>query len=252
MQRPINGIENTNWSEEGFHDQTLRQVVRVSAGGTKLRIRLSNAYGTTALRLAEATVTRVNDGAPRRLQFGDVPAGGTAASAPVDLRIEPLDRLTVPLSFTDKTGPATFHSIASATSYRGSSDSSSSWYFLTGVDVGGSVPAVVTLGDSITDGGLSTQDADKRYPDLVAERLVAAGRPMGVLNAGIGGNRVLNDSVCFSVCFGEKATARFRRDMIDQPGVRTAIVLLGINDIGLSVHDFPPCTVPIPRSPPRS
>jgi lysophospholipase L1-like esterase len=86
----------------------------------------------------------------------------------------------------------------------------------------------VTFGDSITDGAFSTPDANNRYPDELAERLVAAGRRLGVLNAGIGGNRILADSPGL----GERATARFARDALDQPGVRTVIVLEGINDIG--------------------
>ncbi|WP_205315528.1 SGNH/GDSL hydrolase family protein [Nonomuraea lactucae] len=94
--------------------------------------------------------------------------------------------------------------------------------------------AVVALGDSITDGSSSAPDADNRYPDELAERLAAAGRPMGVLNAGIGGNRLLHDTPGF----GERATARFRRDVLEQPGVRTVIVLIGINDTGASEGGF--------------
>ncbi|GAA0930625.1 SGNH/GDSL hydrolase family protein [Nonomuraea longicatena] len=259
MQRPRSGFENLNWSEEGFHDHTLRQVVRLGAGGAQLRVRLSNLYGTAPLRPAGATVARAGEGAAivpgtvRILRFGGaVPAGGTATSEPVELPVEPQDRLAVTLYFDAPTGPATCHSIACATTYRACGDrhsardfreTSHSWYYLNGVEVSGRVPAVVTLGDSITDGALSTPDADHRYPDLLAARLRAAGRPMVVLNAGIGGNRVLNDSVCF----GERAVSRFRRDVAAQPGARTVIVQLGTNDIGLSEQDFPPCTVPNPE-----
>jgi lysophospholipase L1-like esterase len=98
--------------------------------------------------------------------------------------------------------------------------------------------AVVAFGDSLTDGSFSTPNADNRYPDELAERLVTAGRPLGVLNAGIGGNRVLTDAPGF----GEKATARFQRDALERPGVRTVIVLEGINDIGMGEAAGTPVT----------
>jgi lysophospholipase L1-like esterase len=143
-----------------------------------------------------------------------------------------------------------FHPFAIATSYRAGGDhlfdragdafgeTSQSWYLLSGVDVTGPAPhrdrgTVVAFGDSITDGSLSTPDANNRYPDELAERLVAAGRRLGVVNAGIGGNRVLTDAEGL----GERATARFRRDALDQPGVRTVIVLEGVNDLGLGLGD---------------
>jgi lysophospholipase L1-like esterase len=93
---------------------------------------------------------------------------------------------------------------------------------------------VVAFGASVTDGINSTPGADNRYPDELAERLVAAGTPMGVLNAGISGNMLLTDSPCYA---GDKGVARFSRDVLDQPGVRTAIVMEGLNDIGLGGKD---------------
>src|SRR5690606_14961367 len=120
-------------------------------------------------------------------------------------------------------------------------ETTESTYFLSGVDVAGFGPrertAVVTLGASITDGVGGTNDADNRHPDELAERLVHAGKSMGVLNAGLSGNRVLNDSTCF----GERALDRFERDVLDQTGVSTVIVLEGINDIGFSEVDGYPC-----------
>jgi lysophospholipase L1-like esterase len=97
---------------------------------------------------------------------------------------------------------------------------------------------VVAFGDSITDGSLSTPDANNRYPDELAERLVAAGRPTGILNAGIGGNRLLSDAPGF----GERGVARFQRDVLSQPRVRTTIVLEGINDIGMGEAAGTPVT----------
>lgn len=259
VQRPSPGFE-PNWSLDGFAAQTVRQVVRVSVGGSRLRIHLSNAYGTTPLHVAGATIARAGPGASvqwgslRPLTFGyfrsvEVPAAGSVVSDAIGLRTSPLERLTITMYFAEPTGPATFHSVATATSYRAAgnelddtggafTDTSHSWYYLEGVDTWRVPPrrdAVVAFGDSLTDGALSTVDSNNRYPDELAERLVAAGHPRAVLNAGIGGNRVLTDSPCF----GEKALTRFRRDVLDQPGVRTVIVLEGINDIGFSELDAP-------------
>jgi lysophospholipase L1-like esterase len=243
-----------NWSA-GFDDQSLRQVVRVSRGGSALRIRVSNVFGTGPLRLAGASIGRAGEGAAvrpgtlRPLRFDralwtTVPAGREVTSDAVELRVAPLDRFAVTLYFATPTGPATFHPFALATTYRASGnhvldqgggafgETSESSFFLSGVEVSGQHRgdrgAVVAFGDSITDGSFSTPDADNRYPDELAERLLAAGRPMGVLNAGIGGNQVLTDAAGF----GERATARFQRDALDQPGVRTVIVLEGVNDLG--------------------
>jgi lysophospholipase L1-like esterase len=152
-----------------------------------------------------------------------------------------LDRLTVSLYFADPTGPATFHGNAQSTIYRATGDqrfaqngsafteTTQSFYYLTGIDVL-ILPrrsAVVTFGDSITEGAASTPDANNRYPDELAERLRASGRPLTVLNAGLSGNRLLRDSPCF----GESALHRFERDVLDRPGVRTVIVSGALNDI---------------------
>ncbi|MFD9033708.1 SGNH/GDSL hydrolase family protein [Streptomyces sp. NPDC059567] len=252
----------TNWSTDGFSDHTVRQVVRVTTGGTKARIELSNRYGTTPLKITGATVARtaeggaVQAGSVRRLSFGGersatVPAGGTALSDGVPFKVEALESLTVTLYLAGPTGPATFHHFAGATSYRAKGDhrsdtsgsafteTSTSWYYLSGVEVsGGQAPrrnGVVTFGDSITDGVGGTNDADNRYPDELAERFAAAGKPRSVLNHGIGGNQVTNDWEWA----GEKAVARFKKDVLTERGVGTVILLEGINDFGGSNPDFP-------------
>ncbi|SFO94954.1 Lysophospholipase L1 [Amycolatopsis arida] len=257
-----------NWSVEGFTDQSVRQVVRTSTGGVAPRIRLANTYGDTPLRLTGASVGKAGDGAAvhpgtlRPVTFrgslsATVPAGAELTSDPVPLPVAPLERLSITLYFATPTGPATFHERATATSYRARGDhrfdrsaaafteTSESWYFLSGVEVvaPGGRDAVATFGDSITDGVGSTVDADNRYPDELAERLVAARRPLAVLNAGISGNRVLNDSTCF----GEDALSRFHRDVLDEPRVRTVIVLEGINDILFSEFGTEPCMLPNPE-----
>ncbi|WP_336207098.1 SGNH/GDSL hydrolase family protein [Nonomuraea sp. LPB2021202275-12-8] len=257
--RAGNEWEGANWSPSGFAQQSVRQVVRVSAGGSRVRIRLSNLYGTGPLRLAGATIARaaeaaaVRPGTARVLRFrgsqaATIPAGRVATSDAVPLATRPLEKLTVTLYFAEPTGPATFHEGGLTTSYLATGDrrfdldgrafagaTSHSWYFLAGVDVGGRVKgSVVAFGDSITDGAITTPGADNRYPDELAERLVAAGKHVGVVNAGINGNMLLADSPCFA---GEKGLARFERDALGQPGVRTVIVLEGINDIGLGGKD---------------
>ncbi|MFE0146448.1 SGNH/GDSL hydrolase family protein [Nonomuraea sp. NPDC059007] len=253
-QRP--GVNYTpNWSREGFSQQTVRQVVRVSVGGVAARVRLSNVYGTTPLKVAGATVARTADGAAVRrgslrhltvngARAFTVPAGAEIASDLVPLPVEALGSLTVTLYLAEPTGPATYHAQAIAPSYRASGDhradvggaafteTTVSWYYLSGVDVIGGTHrrGVVAFGDSLTDGYGSTPGADNRYPDELAERLAAVGRPRAVLNQGIGGNRVTVDSAQL----GDKGTSRFRRDALGQPGVGTVIVLEGINDIGMS------------------
>ncbi|MFI2368571.1 SGNH/GDSL hydrolase family protein [Streptomyces sp. NPDC018833] len=244
-----------NWSTQGFSDHTLRQVVRVSTGGTKARIELSNRYGTTPLRITGATVARtagggaVRAGSVRPLSFGKgrsvtIPAGGTARSDGVPFPVRALESVTVTLYLAGPTGPATFHHFAGATSYRAQGDHRSdlagsafketaeSWYYLSGVEVSGGLAArrdgVVTFGDSITDGVGAGTNTDNRYPDELAERFAAAGHPRSVLNHGIGGNQVTNDTVWA----GEKGTTRFALDALSEPNVGTVVVLEGINDFG--------------------
>ncbi|GAA4964561.1 lysophospholipase L1-like esterase [Nonomuraea thailandensis] len=260
-QRASTGFE-PNWSEEGFSGQSVRQVVRLTTAGSSLRIRLSNDYGPSAVHLTAATVAHAGQGASvrpgsvRRLTFdgassADLPAHGSLASDPVPLRVQPFQSVAVTLYFAGTTGPATFHSQAYATSYRAQGDHAAdtaatafaqathSWYYLSGIDVtggqGAKRNAVVTFGDSITDGFGSTNDANGRYPDELAEQLAAKGRARPVLNAGIGGNLVLNDSAWY----GDHSAARFRRDVLDQPGVGTVVVLQGVNDLGFSESDTP-------------
>lgn len=260
VQQPSADVWYPTWAEKGFANHSVRQAVRVTAAGSTVRIRLSNAYGAAPLRLTGASVGKAGTGAAvqagtlRTLTFAhsasvDIPTGGHAASDPVRLAVNPGDRLTVTLYFQGDTGPSTYHNLAQATTYRASGDhtrdpgagafakTNSSWFYLSGVDVRGDGDAVATFGDSITDGYGATLDADNRYPDALARRL-SGQRP--VLNLGIAGNRLLNDSACL----GERGLTRFRWDVLDQPGVKTVIVLEGINDILLGLQDPTPCTTP--------
>ncbi|WP_407288675.1 GDSL-type esterase/lipase family protein [Streptomyces sp. BP-8] len=261
VQRPSEGFHK-NWALEGFADQTVRQVVRVTGAGTSARVRLSNRYGTAPLEITGATLARtdegpaVQDGTERRLTFGGapsalIPPGGELYSDAAEVTAAPFDSLTVSLYFARPTGPTTFHAQAYATAYRAEGDrlaasdpavfseTTVSWYHLAAVELADGGPArrdtVVVFGDSITDGFASTVDGNHRYSDALAERLAERGTPRPVLNQGIGGNLLLNDSAWF----GERAVDRFRRDVLDQPGVRSVVALVGLNDIGFSEVDLP-------------
>ncbi|GLZ76718.1 SGNH hydrolase [Actinorhabdospora filicis] len=249
-----------NWSLTGFADQTLRQELRLTEGGSRLRIELSNVYGDRPLKVAGATVGlagpggSVVPGTVRTLTFGGrssvaVAAGRELMSDAANLRTAALDRISVTLYFKEATGPATFHEAASDLAYVAGGDrrystkslgtqTSHSSYFLSGAEVSGHGPrrqSIVTFGDSITDGVGSAQGADNRYPDKLAERL---GGRYGVLNAGISGNQVLADSPLY----GESGLHRFERDALGQPGVRTVVLLEGVNDIGMSGWTGTPVT----------
>ncbi|MFI6893021.1 SGNH/GDSL hydrolase family protein [Streptomyces sp. NPDC050256] len=264
-QRPSSSFQK-NWSQEGFRDHTLRQTVRVTAPGGQLRIRLSNRYGTSSLHITAATVARPGtgpaevSGSARPVTFhgrasASIPVGGDLAGDPVALPVDRLGEVTVTLYLRDRTGSATFHDQAYATSYLADGDhttdtggaaftrTSASLYYLTDVEVRGSAgtapPArrgtVAAFGDSITDGFGSTTDADNRWPDELAENLAATGAPRPVLNAGIGGNLLVHDTAWF----GDSAWSRFERDVLDKPGVSTVVLLGGLNDIGYSEIDLP-------------
>jgi lysophospholipase L1-like esterase len=237
----------------GFSDETIRQTIRLSSGGSRIRIRLSNQYGTGLLHVTGATIAEAPAGAAarpgtmrpltfRRARSITIPAGQVTASDAAALPVTPLESLTITLYFTGTTGPSTFHEDGLTTTYRASGDhlydpgdgafagaTSHSYYYLAGVDVAGGHTrgTVVAFGDSITNGHNSTVGASKRYTDALAERLTAAHIPLAVANAGITGNLLLSQLACF----GEKGIARFQRDALDQPGVRTIILLEGANDI---------------------
>jgi len=236
-----------------FSGQTIREVVRISIGGHRLRVRLSDEMGTAPLTVGAAHVAvagpggTIQPGTDRALTFGCHSAVRLAPSAPalsdpIDLDVADLTSLAVSLYFPASTGAATTHGTASQTTFiSGAGDftaavalpvasTSVSRFFLSAVYTVPDSPtdAVVTLGDSITDGLFSTVDADRRWPDRLAERLAALHRfnRTSVVNAGISGNRVLNDFV------GPNAQSRVDRDVLAQPGVRFVTLLEGINDIG--------------------
>lgn len=236
----------------GFADQTLRQVVDLSLGGDLVRVRLTNVFGDRPLRVGSASIARrlgasgaATVGRPIPLTFAGrpattIPAGVEVLSDPVELAVPDRAHLLVSLYFPKPTGPATWHRRGWATRFLAEGDAGAdrradrfagvgtSTYFLAGVDVlTRSAGAVVAFGDSITEGCCEelSIDADTSYPDRLAEALGAPGQRLAVLNAGISGNALLRDGS------GPSALSRFDRDVLTRPGVRTVIILIGINDL---------------------
>jgi lysophospholipase L1-like esterase len=232
---------------------TIRQVVRLGAGGPRLRLRLANTFGTAPLRIDGARValagapggSAIVAGTDRVVTFDGqasvtIPPGATWLSDPVALPVEGLARLAVSLRLPEAPRQATVHRSARTTAFVVAGDQLAApelagaatftqWVQLAGVDVersGGA--AVVTLGDSITDGSGAGVDVYERWPDVLAARLQAdpRTRDVSVLNVGIGGNKMLKDGS------GQAALARLDRDVLAQPGVKTLVLLIGINDIG--------------------
>jgi lysophospholipase L1-like esterase len=248
--------------------QTLRQFVRLSAGGKMARIRFSNATGQYPLVIGAAHVAKpATSGAPgtidpatdHALTFGGV-AGVTVApgaevvSDPVEMDLPPLSTLAISTFVPRWTGPSVIHFDGVATTYiSGDGDftaaaaipsphTSTSRFFIDEVDVEavGQPGTVVTLGDSITDGYRSQVDGNHRWPDRLAERLAARSNaaPVGVVNAGVSGNRILHDRP--EELFGPTALARLDRDVLSTPGLRWVVLMEGINDIGHSTSAMLP------------
>jgi lysophospholipase L1-like esterase len=248
-----------------FDNQTLRQIVHITVGGSRFRVVFSNTFGIVPLTIGAAQVAlRDRDAAivphsNRVLTFGGlartmVPAGAIVVSDPVDLVARDFSDLAVDLYLPDATAamksPITTHPASWQTGYvsppgnhvgaaampvqtttvyrRVDGLPTATWFFLARIEVMAprQAGAIVAIGDSITDGTASTIDSNNRWPDHFARRLADAGIRMAVLNAGIGGNRLLSEGV------GPAALARFDRDVIAQTGLTHVIVLEGINDIG--------------------
>ena len=248
-----------------FENQTVRMVVRPTIGGTRIRVRLSNAYGASPLEIGAAHIALVDHGstiAPasdHALKFGrqaavDIPAGAPMLTDAVDLPCSPLAELAISVFLPRKTESTSAHLWGQHDSYiSGPGDFTAkadipnatvknSWYFLADVEVWApdQAGAIVTLGDSITDGVGAKQGEYGDWPDLLAKRFADDhGAPLAVANEGIGGNRILRDGA------GVSALTRFDGDVLAQPGVTALIVLEGINDIG-----WPHIKIPQPKDGP--
>jgi lysophospholipase L1-like esterase len=239
-----------------FQDRTLRQTFRLSAGGRSVRVRLSNAYGPGNLTIGAARIALLDDkgqeraGSSRVLKFGGSTSTVAAKGAPllsdaVDLAVPPLGKLSLSLYLPGDTGKCTCHplgleemdvSAAGDFTAKPFAAESKLWMraFVAAVEVDAPEDArtIVALGDSITDGAGSTGGANRRWPDVLAERLAAAGSRWGVANQGISGNRVLGDGA------GLSALARLDQDVLAMPNVGALIVFEGVNDIGLAFGRF--------------
>jgi lysophospholipase L1-like esterase len=243
-------------SEAGLsiNNQTLRMNPRVSIGGDTLRVRVSNAYGNSKLVVGSAYVgirevgSTIVPGSERKLTFGGASSAVAAAGAllisdSVKLDVAPLADLAVSLYLPGEipTGFQITGRYARQTNFISPPGDFSAaiempvgkitdeWFFVSGIDILTSkkVGGVVALGDSLTDANISTHDTYSRWPDQLARRLVArqGGRSFGVMNQGLGGNRILHD------VRGDSGLRRFDRDVLAQPGVTHAIVMLGTNDL---------------------
>jgi lysophospholipase L1-like esterase len=248
MASPMAGT----WADE-FQEQTLRMIAHVSIGGDRVRVEFSNAFGKQSLTLGAAHVgiqakdSAIVPGSDRALTFGGsssvkIPPGALEISDPVDLQVSPLSNLAVSVYVPEKTEPATYHQLGLHTTYISGSgnftaaeDMPSQWtttsyYWLTGIGVEADEEsgAIVALGDSITDGFQSSVNANMQWPSQLADQL--QGNPatanLALVNAGIGGNRILHDVA------GPNALERLDRDVIARDGVKYLIVLESINDLG--------------------
>ncbi|MBO9713814.1 GDSL-type esterase/lipase family protein [Sphingomonas sp.] len=245
---------------DALKDATLRQVVRIRLPGQTLRVRLTNAYGTQPLRIGAATLAAATDAAGsaiipeslRKLSFGGsdgvtIPAGAEVWSDPVSLPVAAGADLTISIYLPEAPAQQTGHPGSRATSYyvHGEQTGAASlpdakavdhWYQIAGIEtLSAKGSAVVTLGDSITDGSGVKPNTNLRWPDALQRRLQSTKgyETMAVLNAGIGGNRLLLDGL------GPNALARFDREVLSPPGVTHLIVLEGVNDLGTFTRDAP-------------
>lgn len=248
-------VESSNMPPSpGLSGNTLRQVVRVSIGGNKLRLNFSNEYGTSpvtmnSVHLAESAGSgSIKSGTDKVLSFGGkeavtIPAGKTVTSDTFDYNLTKMTNMAVTIYFGSTSTALTGHPGSRTTSYilsgnkvdslsMTSAATTAHWYIVSGIDVfvDDSYKAVVALGDSITDGRGSTTDGNDRWTDDLALRLLGntATSKVAMLNHGIGGNAVLTGGL------GPTTITRFDRDVLGQSGVRYLMILDGVNDIGSS------------------
>jgi lysophospholipase L1-like esterase len=247
------GAQRDEHNLPGADGTTLREIVHISIGGPSVRVVLTNEFGLDPLTIGAAQIAlsagagKITPASATALTFGGkpsiiIPPGALIVSDPVALKVAPFSDLAVSLFLPDQpVNQLTFHPFADQTNYLAPGNVASaasldtptpfySWDFLKGIDVTASdkSASIVTFGDSITDGAHSTRDANARWPDVLARRLQADKKTanLGVLNQGIGGNRVLHDTT------GPSALARFDRDVLAQAGVKYLVIMESINDIG--------------------
>lgn len=245
-------------------DVTLREVVYTSAGAQTVRLRLSNAYNHESVTLGsvhvalQKTAAEIVAGTDRAATFGGrssvtIPPDALVISDPIQLNVPALANVAVSLYVPKPVLAGGIHYSSQQTTFIGSGDQTAatafqpsqriaSWVFVNGLEAAAAAKTagtIVAFGDSITDGAASTVDANHRWPNFLAARLSPKRKDLGILDEGIGGNRILHDPIS-EVRFGVNALARFDRDVLAQPGVRYVIVLEGINDIGHPGQSAPP------------
>lgn len=237
MQAPVTSdVSGTSY--------TVRDIVRLTVGGSAVRVRLSNVFSSGDLTVGKVSAAPAGTGAAlrsaaRRVTFRGresvvVPRGGEVLSDPVALRTSADATVAISIFASSAPATATYHRSALSTNFVAPGDHATdlgataftqevgSWYYLSEVSVTSPVRgSVVALGDSITDGSGSTGGANKRWTDVLASRTT-----LGVINTGISGNQLLHDGT-----YGVSGISRTPRDVLARPGVRTLIVLEGINDI---------------------
>ncbi|MDI6100578.1 SGNH/GDSL hydrolase family protein [Actinoplanes sp. NEAU-A12] len=246
-------------------DQTVRQVAHISVGGDQVRLRLTNEFGDTPLRIGAVRVairagagasTDARPGTDRRVTFGGraavtVPAGAPLVSDPVSLPVPAGGDLLISIHLPERTPVTTLAAFAFQENAVAAGDVTgdrrirptatvTQYLFLSGVSVRGGGGTVVTLGDSITNGANTRTNANHRWPDHLAARFREARIPLGVANVGVSGNRLLHDpnppagspAEAFAAYFAQSALRRFDRDVTAQPGATHLVVLLGVNDLG--------------------
>ncbi len=243
---------------------TLREIVHVSLGGTSVRVILTNEFGEDPLTVSAAQVALsaggggIVAGSSVQLSFSGrpsivIPPGALVVSDAAPIKLAPMGDLAVSLFLPDQpVSVISRHAFADTTNYLVAGNAVTaatltspktfySWDFLKGIDVKADAAsaAIVAFGDSITDGAHSTRDANARWPDVLAKRLAADKKTakLGMLNEGIGGNRVLHDNT------GPSALARFDRDVLAQDGVKYLILMEAINDIGHAADPVKPYDV---------
>ncbi|WP_411836064.1 SGNH/GDSL hydrolase family protein [Pseudomonas chlororaphis subsp. aurantiaca] len=239
---------------EALADSTIHQKLRVSVGGSQVRVVVSNEYGKQPLLIGAARVA-ASEGARQVLKFGgeeqvSIAPGETRTSDPAALVVPALGDLVVSLYLPQRTPLATFHWDGKQTAFIApgnqvdaqrleGKEQVEARLFLSDILVDAPLDsrALVVLGDSITDGNGSTRDSNRRWPDFLAQRLAA--KNVAVLNGGISGARLLEDGM------GASALARFERDVLSKPGVKSVVLMLGINDISWPGTAFAP-NVPLP------
>ncbi len=240
-----------------FTNQTMREIVHTSIGGDTVRIKLSNVFGTQPVNVSTTHIAlsagagAIAPGSDRPLTFSGKPTvsilpGALVLSDPVKLDVPVLGDLAISLFFADTTMTTTLHYSAQQNSFVAAGDATSSasltdpqpvtsWSFLTAVDVLApeSTGSIVAFGDSITDGARSAMDVNHRWPNFLANRLITPKGPnkFAVLDAGIGGNKIISDATGRNIAYGVNGLARLERDALAQAGVKYVLLLEGINDL---------------------